>query len=249
MGHTSLFVHKITSKEPLEGKVNPINGPYNAPYNDIALVVRISQIMQVKALVRPRISLDGPWIAGSFKTWLNHNKRAGRHRSVLNSPPTDGINIRLAESPEDYQAFVDLAREYIDSLGFQVDFQDVGQEIAEAEHRYGESGRGAALLVVSHTGAAVGITALHDLGDEVCELKRMYLKPAYRGGGVGKKLLEESISVAKGLGYRAMRLDTLKRMTAARSLYESQGFRPIPPYTINPMPDALFYELDLKSAA
>ena len=61
----------------------------------------------------------------------------------------DGISIRLAKSPDDYQAFTDLAREYIDSLGFEVDFQDVDHEMAEAQFRYGESCRGAALLVVN----------------------------------------------------------------------------------------------------
>jgi len=161
----------------------------------------------------------------------------------------DGFNIRLAESSADYQAFVDLAREYIESLGFEVDFQDVDKEIAEAESRYGVSGQGAALLIVNQTGAVVGVAALHDLGDGICELKRMYVRPAHRGHSLGRRLCEESIRVARRLGYCAMRLDTLKRMTAARSLYESQGFRPIPPYTINPLPDALFYELDLRQTS
>ncbi len=156
-------------------------------------------------------------------------------------------SIRLAENPGDYQAFTGLVREYIESLGFEVDFQDVEIEIGEAPVRYGPAGRGAALLVVNQTGSVVGIAAVRDLGDGVCELKRMYVKPDHRQGGMGKRLCEESISVAKGLGYRVMRLDTLKRMTAARRLYESRGFRPIPSYTVNPLSDALFYELDLVS--
>ena len=158
-------------------------------------------------------------------------------------------DIRHAESPGDYQAFTILAREYIDSLGFKVDFQDVDLEMAEAQLRYGVSGVGAALLVVDQTGAVVGIAALRDLGDGVCEMKRMYVQLSYREGGIGKRLCEELISIAKRLGYQSMRLDTLKRMTAANRLYESQGFRRIPPYTINPMPDALFYELDLGPRA
>ena len=163
----------------------------------------------------------------------------------MGNTSADGIDIRLAESPSDYQAFTDLAREYIDSLGFEVDFQDVALELAEARIRYGKSGRGAALLVVDRAGTVIGIAALRGLGDGVCELKRMYVKPGHRKGGIGKRLCEESICVAKGFGYQAIRLDTLERMTAARRLYESQGFRPISPYTINPLPDALFYELDL----
>ena len=153
--------------------------------------------------------------------------------------------IRLAESPEDYQSFVQLAREYIDSLGFEVDFQDVNTEMAEAQHRYGETGRGAALLAVEQSGAVAGIAAIRDLGDGVCELRRMYVKPTHRGSGVGKRLCEASIRHATRLGYHSMRLDTLRRLTAASHLYESLGFRPIPPYTVNPMPDALFFELGL----
>ena len=163
----------------------------------------------------------------------------------MRSGSTDGITIRLAESPADYQAFTSLAREYIQSLDFKVDFQDVDIEMAEAPRRYGEVGQGAALLVVDQTGEVVGIAALRDLGDKVCELKRMYVKPAHRKGGIGRRLCEESIRVAKCLGYQSMRLDTLTRMTAANRLYESQGFRRIEPYTVNPMPDALFYELNL----
>ena len=153
--------------------------------------------------------------------------------------------IRLAESPEDYQLFIRLAREYIDSLGFEVDFQDVNTEMAEAQHRYGETGRGAALLAVEQSGAVAGIAAIRDLGDGVCELKRMYVKPAHRGSGVGKRLCEASIGLAASQGYHSMRLDTLRRMTAANRLYESLGFRHIPPYTVNPMADALFFELKL----
>ncbi len=116
-----------------------------------------------------------------------------------------GVGIRLAGSVDDYRAFTEVVREYIVSLGFEVDFQDVDIEIAEAQRRYGEPRRGAALLVVALTGEVVGIAAVRDLGAGVCELKRMYVRPAYRNGGVGKRLCEESVAVAKRLGYRAMR--------------------------------------------
>ena len=163
----------------------------------------------------------------------------------MRNESADGINIRLAESPGDYQSFTSLAHEYILSLGFEVDFHDIALEMAEAQRRYGEAGGGAALLVVDKTGAAIGIAAIRDLSEKVCELKRMYVKPAYRAGGIGKRLCEESIRVARRLGYQSMRLDTLGRLTAANRLYQSQGFRRIAPYTANPMPDALFYEIDV----
>ena len=166
----------------------------------------------------------------------------------MHNRDADGYSIRLAESPDDYRAFTDLAREYLDSLGFEVDFQDVDREMAEAQNRYGESGRGAALLVVDRAGAVVGIAALRDLGGGACELKRMYIKPSHRGIGLGRSLCEAAICVAQRLGYQAMRLDTMQRMTAATRLYESLGFRRIQPYTVNPLPDAQFYERELVTS-
>ena len=163
----------------------------------------------------------------------------------MHNRDADGYSIRRAESPDDYRAFTELAREYLDSLGFDVDFQDVDREMAEAQRRYGEAARGAALLVLDRAGAVVGIAALRDLGNGACELKRMYVKPCHRGSGIGRRLCETAICVAERLGYQVMRLDTMQRMAAATRLYESLGFRRIRPYTINPLPDARFYERKL----
>ena len=160
---------------------------------------------------------------------------------------TSGFDIRLAESQDDYRAFTEIAREYIVSLGFEIDFQDVNLDMAEARRRYGKSGGGAALLAVAETGDVIGTAALRDLGEGVCELKRMYVESAHRNRGAGTRLCEESVAIAKRFGYRAMRLDTLERMAAATRLYEAKGFRRIEPYTSNPLPDALFYELDLDA--
>ena len=162
---------------------------------------------------------------------------------------TSGFDIRLAESQDDYRAFIEIAREYIDSLDFEIGFQDVDIEMAEARRRYGKSDRGAALLAVAETGEVIGAAALLDLGEGVCELERMYVRPAHRNRGAGTRLCEESVAIAKRFGYRAMRLDTLERLAAAKRLYEAQGFRRIDPYTSNPLPDALFYELDLDALA
>ena len=160
---------------------------------------------------------------------------------------TSGFDIRLAESQDDYRAFTEIAREYIVSLGFDIGFQDVDLEMAEARRRYGKSGGGAALLAVAEAGEIIGAAALRDLGEGVCELKRMYVRTDHRNRGAGTRLCEESVAIAKRLGYRAMRLDTLERLAAAKRLYEAQGFRRIEPYTSNPLPDALFYELDLDA--
>ena len=162
---------------------------------------------------------------------------------------TSGFNIRLAQTQADYRAFTDIAREYIVSLDLEIGFQDADLEMAEARRRYGKSGGGAALLAVAETGEVIGAAALRDLGEGVCELKRMYVRPAYRNHGAGTRLCEDSVSIAKRLGYHAMRLDTLERLAAAKRLYEAQGFRRIDPDTSNPLPDALFYELDLDVLA
>ena len=73
----------------------------------------------------------------------------------------------------------------------------------------------------------------------------MYVRPEWRGQGIGRRLCDEAVLVARSLGYKAIRLDTLSRLRAATHLYLSAGFRPIEPYRTNPFPDALFVELEL----
>jgi ribosomal protein S18 acetylase RimI-like enzyme len=90
-----------------------------------------------------------------------------------------------------------------------------------------------------------GCTAIRKIADDICELKRMYVHPAYRGRGIGRQLAVAAIEVARRIGYRRIRLDTLPDMAAAITLYRSLGFTSIPPYCHNPIPGALFMELEL----
>lgn len=102
-----------------------------------------------------------------------------------------------------------------------------------------------AVLVARADGELAGCVALKRLGDDACELKRLYVRPAARGAGLGRVLAEAAVAEARRLGYRVLRLDTLPTMEAARALYLSLGFRPIERYNDNPIPGVIFFELQL----
>ena len=91
----------------------------------------------------------------------------------------------------------------------------------------------------------MGCVALKRLGADACELKRLYVRAAARGGGLGRVLAEAAVAEARRLGYRVLRLDTLPTMDTARALYLSLGFRPVERYNDNPIPGVLFFELTL----
>jgi GNAT superfamily N-acetyltransferase len=94
-------------------------------------------------------------------------------------------------------------------------------------------------------GEAAGCAAIRPFGERDCEKKRLYVRPAHRGKGVGKRLAATAVEVATQLGYRHMLLDTLASMTDATRLYRSLGFVETEPYTFNPLPDVLYFALDL----
>jgi ribosomal protein S18 acetylase RimI-like enzyme len=95
----------------------------------------------------------------------------------------------------------------------------------------------------------VGCCALRRFSDEVCEMKRLYIKSSARGAHLGRRLTERLVIAARALGYRRMVLDTLKEMTAAQTLYRSLGFRQTEAYYFNPMAGVSYMELDLGAAA
>lgn len=138
-----------------------------------------------------------------------------------------------------------LVEEYIESLPFRLDFQDVGRELAEINSEYGASGRGAAFIAYDDEGAAVGCVGIRAFDDETAELKRMFVRPGARGSGLGSALCAAAVAAAAELGYSRIRLDTVAEMEAAISVYEKAGFRPIAPYRENPFPSARYFELEL----
>lgn len=155
------------------------------------------------------------------------------------------LEIRPAVTQEDFTAAKILIKEYAESLGFNLCFQQFDEEIASLEKHYGPPG--GCLLLAYIGNKPVGCVALRQLEDGVCEMKRLYLRPDCRGGGHGKALTLEAIRQAKALGYKAIRLDTLERMTQAVALYRALGFRDISPYRHNPIEGAIYMELTLDA--
>ena len=157
-----------------------------------------------------------------------------------------GVEINAAE-PADLPAVRELFREYADSLGFDLGFQDFETELSELPGDYAPPA--GALLLARRGGAAVGCVALRQLDGRTCEMKRLYLRPDARGAGLGRSLAEAVIAAGRRLGYQRMRLDTVPSMSAARALYRSLGFREIEPYRFNPIAGTSYMELDLAASA
>jgi len=153
------------------------------------------------------------------------------------------VSIRLATTA-DLDDVRTLFREYQRWLAEDLCFESFEEELASLPGRYaGPTGR---ILIAEIGGRPAGAVALRDLGDRICEMKRLFVQPQFHGQGIGRALVERLIAEARGAGYRAMRLDTLPGpMAKAVRMYEQLGFRDIPAYCHNPVPDARFLELDL----
>jgi len=153
------------------------------------------------------------------------------------------LAVRPADGEDDYRLVGELISEYLTSLPFEVDFQDVEAELGDLPAHYGPPG-GAALIAFVD-GAPAGVVALSRFDGPNCEMKRMYVRPEHRGTGLGRRLADEVIAAATRLGYTRMLLDTVRELEAANALYESLGFRDVPPYRHNPRPDARYLALEL----
>lgn len=153
------------------------------------------------------------------------------------------LTLEEATTAEDMQEVISLFREYAGSLGFDLDFQDFEGELTSLPGEY--SPPGGTILLARFDGAAAGCVALRRIDGETCEMKRLYVRPQRRGRGIGRRLAEKVIERARSLGYHAMRLDTVKTMVEANSLYHELGFREIGPYRYNPLDGASYKELRL----
>jgi putative acetyltransferase len=155
------------------------------------------------------------------------------------------VDVEIREAaPDELPAVRELVEEYVESLGIDLEFQEIDRELADLRAAYGPPA-GAILLALAD-GEPGGCVALRPLQAGSCEMKRLYVRPAFRGTGLGRNLALAAISAARDLGYERMRIDTLPQMAAARKLYASLGFHEIEPYRFNPVPGTAFMELALR---
>jgi len=153
------------------------------------------------------------------------------------------LEVRIALSRNDIAAVSGLWREYWKSIDLPDEFQGFGEELKGLPGVYGEDG--GALLITFIDDVAAGTIALRRLNHHAGEVKRLYLRPAFRGRGLGRRLLEEVVERARAIGYETLYADTLPIMTEALSLYERMGFENVDAYANNPTPNAIFLRLNL----
>ena len=155
-----------------------------------------------------------------------------------------GLTFVQAESSAQITQARELFLEYAQSLGFSLCFQNFDKELAGLPGDYAPpEGR---LLLVEVEGQLAACVALHKLDSAICEMKRLYLRPQFRGKGLGRALAERIIAEARQIGYRRMRLDTVEPvMKDAVAMYRRLGFKEIAPYRPNPITGAMYMELEL----
>jgi ribosomal protein S18 acetylase RimI-like enzyme len=164
---------------------------------------------------------------------------------------TPQIEILSACGAAHLVAVRELFREYADGLAVDLCFQGFDDELASLPGQYGQPD--GALLLAFVDGALAGCGALRQLADvdypNACEMKRLYVRRAFRRFGLGRLLAQALMDRATEAGYSVMLLDTLDDMEAARGLYASLGFEEIPPYYYNPIPGAHYLKVDLSDGA
>jgi len=153
------------------------------------------------------------------------------------------VRIRPAVSPAQIALARELFLEYEKTLGISLCFQNFAEEVASLPGVYAPpDGR---LLLARHGGRLAGCVALRKIADGVAEMKRLYVRLAFRGMHVGRALATAALEEARAIGYHTVRLDTLATMREAQALYLSMGFTDIPAYNEHPIEGTRFLEKKL----
>lgn len=159
------------------------------------------------------------------------------------------IELRVAQSATDLAAIRSLFEDYQADTGVDLCFQGFDQELDTLPGAYAEPY--GLLLLATVDGAPAGCCAFRELANSdhlnACEMKRLFVRRAYRGFGLGRQLVEQTMSRAQIAGYTTMLLDTLTEMESARALYEEVGFVEVAPYYHNPLPGAHYLKADLSA--
>lgn len=167
----------------------------------------------------------------------------------MTDPGTVAIGIHTAQADSDLTAIRQLFIDYQSELGIDLQFQGFDQELATLPGIYAEPQ--GILLLATVDGAPAGCCAFRPLHNtdhlNACEMKRLFVRRAYRGFGLGRLLVDQCIARAQIAGYTTMLLDTLNDMEAARALYEEAGFTEVAPYYHNPLPGAHYLKADLDA--
>ncbi len=149
-------------------------------------------------------------------------------------------NIIIAKIDRDYEASVALFTEYAEWLNIDLCFQNFDDELLQLKEVYGAPY--GIILLAKKEEKYIGCVAVRNKGENIAELKRMFVKANNRNEGLGEALLSKAINFAIEVGYKKIRLDTLANMTSAINLYTKFGFYEIEPYYFNPEPNAVFFE-------
>ena len=156
------------------------------------------------------------------------------------------IAIRSAQFPDDREAVLAIWREYVASPVANLDHQNNEGEFADLPGKYG--GPNGRLIVADQAGQLEGCVALRPVSDDICEMKRLYVRPRARGHGVGFRLVERLIMAAGEAGFAEIRLDVLAEFERAHALYRRFGFVDAEPVTFNPVPGTVFLGLRLLAS-
>lgn len=141
----------------------------------------------------------------------------------------------------EYSYAARLFEEYAQWLNIDLSFQHFEKELQELKLMYKPPTGGIILCKLNNE--YIGCVALRKMNSDTAELKRMFVQPAFQGTGIGKKLLEKAIELARSANYSCIRLDTLSHMQSAVKLYKKFGFYEIPAYYNNPNPTAVYFEM------